>query len=164
MAFDVCFAAFFEDMDMVRAVISAFGIEAPAGNAEFAPAVAAERPELRIMGVHEGNVLYYGHYIDDRFGGKTFDGSTADMVYSNAVLPQDLPDLFLFFLKHLFPFRAVVNDFNGPHIAPPVRFPNTSEYSIIISPGLKYYNLKQYGDKLMNILFLELFSQTKWIN
>lgn len=95
MPFDLCFIAFLEDMDMMGAVIPSFGIEEPAGDAEFAPAVITKGLEFRIMGRYKREVLYHGHNINDRLGGKSFDRSAANVIDSDAVLSKDFPALFL---------------------------------------------------------------------
>ena len=85
---DIRLAAFFEDMDMVSAFIPAFGVESPAGDTELTPAVITKSLKFGIMGIYERDVLYHGHDINDRLGGKFSDGGASDMVDGNAVFPR----------------------------------------------------------------------------
>lgn len=112
MALNVSLIALLKYMDMMRPVITAFGVESSSGNAEFTSAFVAQGFEFFIVCIDKGEVFYDRHDIDDRLGGHTFDRRTSDVIDPDAVFAKYLFNLFRFFFEHGRPFGTIVYDFD----------------------------------------------------
>ena len=108
---------FFEKMEMMRALLSAFAEISPARDAEFSHTFVTERLKSRVLLLRLTNILYDGQDVYNGLRGKPRHGGAADMMDRQQVFAQNFFDLFRFPFKFFRPFGTVFYHFDF-HIFP----------------------------------------------